>query len=145
MVPSNAPVEEPAEDDEGLSWGTERDTTHIEAPVDELEVDDDELDDAADSDPASNSVLLVVYGIFAGIFVVYAVGWIIAVQTISVADAGTLALILDRLAQFLAFLAPVIWFFGVLLFVPNTRVRARILWLLLGIVALAPWPFILGY
>jgi hypothetical protein len=137
-------VEEP-DDDEALSWGTERDTTHIEAPVEELEPDAEELDEPQSVDPAGNSMLLVIYGIFAGVFLLYAVGWIIAIQRISVADAGPLALILDRFAQFLAFLSPVIWFFGVLLLVPNTRARARILWLLLGVVTLAPWPFILGY
>ncbi len=144
MARDTPAVEEP-DDDEALSWGTERDTTHIEAPVDELEPEDDEPDGQQPEDPAGNSTLLVIYGVFAGVFLVYAVGWIIAVQSISIVDAGPLALILDRFAQFLAFLSPVIWFFGVLLLVPNTRARARILWLLLGVVTLAPWPFILGY
>jgi hypothetical protein len=142
MARDTPAVEEP-DDDEALSWGTERDTTHIEAPVEELEPE--ALEEEQPADPAGNSTLLVIYGIFAGVFLLYAVGWIIAVQSISVADAGPLALILDRFAQFLAFLSPVIWFFGVLLLVANTRARARILWLLLGVVTLAPWPFILGY
>jgi hypothetical protein len=142
MARDTPAVEEP-DDDEALNWGTERDTTHIEAPVEELEPE--ALEEEQPADPAGNSTLLVIYGIFAGVFLLYAVGWIIAVQSISVADAGQLALILDRFAQFLAFLSPVIWFFGVLLLVANTRARARILWLLLGVVTLAPWPFILGY
>jgi hypothetical protein len=130
-------------DEEGLTWGTERDTTHIEAPVDDEAVvgaDEDE-----DVPAPTSSVLLVVYGIFAGVFLVYIVGWIIAVQSIDSSDAGELALVLDRLAQFLAFLSPAIWFFGVLLMVPNTRARTRILLLVLGVLVLAPWPFILGY
>jgi len=129
-------------DDDALTWGTERDATHVESVVDEPQDDETELDEA----PApTSSVLLVVYGIFAGVFLLYVVGWIIAVQSIDVGSAGALALVLDRVAQFLAFLSPVIWFFGVLLLVPNTKARRRILWLVLGVVVLAPWPFVLGF
>ena len=129
-------------DDDALTWGTERDATHVESAVEAPVADDQELDD----EPApTSSVLLVVYGIFAGVFLLYVVGWIIAVQSIDVGAAGALALVLDRFAQFLAFLSPVIWFFGVLLLVPNTRARARVLWLALGVIVLAPWPFVLGF
>jgi hypothetical protein len=131
------------DDEEGLSWGTERDATHIEAPVVAEPVD--EADEDEPGPPANNSVFLVVYGIFAGIFLLYVVGWIIAVQTIDNSGAGALALVLDRAAQFLAFLSPAIWFFGVLLMVPNTRARIRVILLVIGVLVLAPWPFILGY
>jgi len=128
-------------DDDALTWGTERDATHIESPVDAPVAEDH----AIEAPEPTSSVLLVVYGIFAGVFLLYVVGWIIAVQSIGVGSAGALALILDRLAQFLAFLSPVIWFFGVLLLVPHTAPRARILWLALGVIVLAPWPFVLGF
>ena len=128
-------------DDDALTWGTERDATHIESAVDTPVVEDHPIE----APEPTSSVLLVVYGIFAGVFLLYVVGWIIAVQSIGVGSAGALALILDRLAQFLAFLSPVIWFFGVLLLVPHTSPRARILWLVLGVVVLAPWPFVLGF
>jgi hypothetical protein len=131
-----------SDDDEALSWGTERDTTHIDAPVVAEPVIDDEAETPT---PAGNSALLVVYGIFAGAFLLYVVGWIIAIQSIDTAGAGALALILDRVGQFLSFLSPAIWFFGVLLLVPANRPRARILWLVLGVLVLAPWPFILGF
>jgi hypothetical protein len=131
------------DDEDALSWGTERDATHIDAPVVAEPVEEADEDEPAP--PANNSVLLVVYGIFAGIFLLYIVGWIIAVQSIDNSGAGALALVLDRVAQFLAFLSPAIWFFGVLLMVPNIRPRTRILLLVLGVLVLAPWPFILGY
>ena len=128
-------------DDDALSWGTERDATHVESAVEEPASDPH----AIEAPEPTNSVLLVVYGVFAGVFLLYVVGWIIAVQSIGVGSAGALALILDRFAQFLAFLSPVIWFFGVLLLVPHTKPRTRILWLVLGVVVLAPWPFVLGF
>jgi hypothetical protein len=132
-------------DEEALTWGTERDTTHVESPdVPEVVSPDDEDDDEPEQ-PSGTSALLVVYGIFAGVFLLYIVGWIIAIESIDIAGAGSLALVLDRVGQFLAFLSPAIWFFGVLLLVPATRARTRILWLVLGVIVLAPWPFILGY
>ena len=128
-------------DDDALTWDTERDATHIESAVDAPIAEDHPIE----APEPTSSVLLVVYGIFAGVFLLYVVGWIIAVQSIDVGSAGALALVLDRVAQFLAFLSPVIWFFGVLLLVPNTKARRRILWLVLGVVVLAPWPFVLGF
>jgi len=131
-------------DDDALSWGTERDATHVDSVVGASGGDGHD-DHPIEAPAPTSSVMLVVYGIFAGVFLLYVVGWIIAVQSIGVGSAGALALILDRLAQFLAFLSPVIWFFGVLLLVPHTKPRARILWLVLGVVVLAPWPFVLGF
>lgn len=130
-------------DSEALTWGTERDTTHVEAPVtaEPAETPPDEASPAS----GRSSALLVVYGIFAGIFLLYVVGWVIAVQSVSIVDAGILGQVLDRIAQFLAFLSPVLWFFGVLMLVPAAKARVRILWLVLGVLMLAPWPFILGF
>jgi hypothetical protein len=132
------------EDAEALTWGTERDTTHVEAPEASAGVEEPEDQEDAEA-PATGSALLVVYGIFAGIFLVYIVGWIIAIRSLDLSGGGPLAEVLDRIAQFLAFLSPALWFFGVLLLVPSDRARTRILWLLLGIVVLAPWPFVLGF
>ncbi len=133
------------DDTEALTWGTERDVTHVEAPEgDQTDVEPDAAD-VEPEPPATGSALLVAYGAFAALFLVYVVGWVVAIQSIDVSGAGPLALILERVGQFLAFLSPALWFFGVLLIVPSDRARARVLWLLLGIVVLAPWPFILGY
>jgi hypothetical protein len=133
------------EDAEALTWGTERDTTHVEAPGAPAEVEEAEEDEEEPEAASSGSALLVVYGIFAGIFLVYIVGWIIAIRSLDLSGGGPLAEVLDRIAQFLAFLSPALWFFGVLLLVPSDRARTRVLWLLLGIVVLAPWPFVLGF
>jgi hypothetical protein len=129
-------------DDEALSWDGQKDSTHVESTFAD-ELPRDEAPDAAE--PPASSALLVSYGAFGGVFLVYVVGWIIAIQAIPASSAGALPAVLDRVAQFLAFLSPVLWFFGVLMLTPKTRARTRMLWLALGVVILAPWPFILGY
>jgi hypothetical protein len=131
-------------DEEALSWGTERDATHVESPeVAAPVVGEDELGEPAKH--SNGSAVLVLYGVIAGVFILYIVGWIVAIQRIDTSDAGALALIVERVGQFLAFLSPAVWFFGILLLVPSTKTRLRVLLLVLGVVLLPPWPFILGF
>jgi hypothetical protein len=128
-------------DDDALSWGGESDPTHVESTA-----ADEARQEAPDvAEPGTSSALLVTYGVFGGIFLLYVVGWIIAIQSIPAGSPGALAAVMDRVAEFLAFLSPVLWFFGVLMLTPKSRARTRILWLVLGVLILAPWPFILGY
>jgi hypothetical protein len=129
-------------DDEGLTWGGETDPTHVESPVVELPNDDEQTDAA---EPGISSGLLVTYGAFGAIFILYLVGWLIAIQSAPAGLSGPLAAVMDRIGQFLAFLSPALWFFGVFLLAPELRVRTRIIWLAVGVVILAPWPFVLGY
>ncbi len=126
-------------DEEALSWGTERDTTHIEAPVVVAPVVD-----ASDESTQTSSVLLVVYGIFAGAYLLFVVGWIVAVSHIDVPVVDVLPTIMYRLGEILAVVAPALWFGGVLLFTRGGHTGRRILWLLVGLALVAPWPFIFG-
>jgi hypothetical protein len=129
-------------DDDALSWGGSTDPTHVESPVVESPDGDGQTDAA---DPGTSSGLLVAYGAFGLVFIVYLVGWLIAIQSAPAGLSGSLAAVMDRIGQFLAFLSPALWFFGVFLLAPESRVRTRIVWLAVGVVILAPWPFILGY
>ncbi|MES2171015.1 MAG: hypothetical protein V4479_09905 [Actinomycetota bacterium] len=126
-------------DEEALSWGTERDTTHIESPEVAAPVAA-----TAEELKQTSSVLLVVYGIFAGAFVLYLVGWIVSIAHTTVPVIDVLPTIMYRLGEGLAIASPALWFLGVLVLTRGGHTRARILWLLLGLVLVAPWPFILG-
>ena len=126
------------EDAEALTWGTERDTTHVEAPEAPAEVDE-----AEDDEPhQTGSALLVAYGVFAGAYVLFIAGWLVSVTNTDVPVVDILPTVMYRLGQVLAVVSPLLWFGGVL--VLTRRVRSRVLWLLLGLVVVAPWPFILG-
>ncbi|TQL47514.1 hypothetical protein FB562_0577 [Homoserinimonas aerilata] len=128
----------PDDDDEALRWdGDEVD--HIAARPDTAT--------AATADaiaPATGSALLVVYGIFAGAYLLFVVGWIIAVGQSSVSLGNLFFEIMYQFGEFLAIASPAIWLGTVLLLTRGARPVWRILWLLLGLVLVAPWPFILG-
>ncbi|MBC7403526.1 MAG: hypothetical protein H7279_10210 [Microbacteriaceae bacterium] len=125
--------------EEGLSWGSENDPTHVEAPVAEHAGDGIEPDE-----PGMGSAMLVTLGVFGGVFLLFTVGWIIGVQRSPVPSTTLFFTFMYRLGQILAITAPATWFVGVLLLARERRAGVRVLWLLLGVVLLAPWPFILG-
>lgn len=131
-----------ARDEDALTWGAETDPTHLDARV---------TGASADEEPAparqTSSALLIVYGIFVGVFVLYIVGWILAIVQINEGGLpvdGVLPQIMYGLGEGLAIAAPLLWFFGVLLLTRRASVFVRILWLVLGLLVTAPWPFIIG-
>ena len=126
-------------DDEGLTWGGESDPTHVDALAAGPAKEDD-IEEA----PGISSPLLVTYGVFGGVFLLFTVGWIIAVQRDTISIANPFFDVMYRLGQFLAIASPAAWFVGVLYLARGRRAGARILWLLLGVLILAPWPFILA-
>jgi hypothetical protein len=125
--------------EEGLTWGSENDPTHVDAPVVEHPADDTEP-----GEPGMGSALLVTLGVFGGVFLLFTVGWIIGVQRSTVPATNLFFAFMYRLGQILAIAAPAAWFVGVLVLARERRAGVRILCLLLGVVLLAPWPFILG-
>jgi hypothetical protein len=96
----------------------------------------------AESPVAAGSVALVGMGILAGIYLLYTVGWFIAASRIDDPVADPVAQFMFSLGAWIAVAAPVIWFGGA--FWLTNRPRHRFLWLLAGVVLLAPLPFIAG-
>ncbi|MBO0983872.1 DNA polymerase III subunit gamma/tau [Rathayibacter sp. SD072] len=129
--------------------------TEDELPEELLEDDETEDDGIEDDDPseaeaaAASSVLLVATGVTAGLYLLYTIGWMITATrqnaTITATFAGDpLGGALYGLGLWLAVAAPVTWFAVVLLGTRDSRVRTRVLWLLAGLVLLAPLPFLKG-
>ena len=127
-------------DDDALSWGDESDPTHIDAPAKVRQ----EAAASSSAAPATSSTMLVVYGIFGGAYLLYLVGWIIAVQRDNFVQGSLFAEILYQFGEFLAIASPALWVGAVLLLTTGSRPIVRILWLLAGLLVVAPWPFILG-
>lgn len=126
-------------DDDALRWGDE-DPSHVAGPVPPTR-DPQRSGEVAAS---TGSAVLVAYGIAAGIALLYSVGWFIAVQRDTFTQVSLFAEIMYQLGEFLAIASPIIWFGAVFLLTRADRVGLRLAWLGLGIVLLAPWPFILG-
>jgi len=115
--------------------------------ADALAADTDTDTDAAapgDGHSASGSVLLVVYGIIAGIYLLFTIGWLIGVVRDPYSQADLFAEIMYQLGEFLAIGAPAVWFLAAVVLTRGRPVWARLLWLALGAVLLVPWPFLLG-
>ncbi|HEY8912117.1 hypothetical protein [Lacisediminihabitans sp.] len=125
-------------DDEGLTWGAESDPTHVDALVAEPESGDHPEEAVGISSP-----LLVSYGVFGGVFLLFIVGWIIAAQRDTLTIPNPFFDFMYRLGEVLTIASPAAWFVGVLSVARDRPAWARILWLLLGVALLAPWPFIL--
>jgi hypothetical protein len=49
-----------------------------------------------------------------------------------------------QFGEFLAIVSPLVWFATVLLLTRDSKPISRLLWLLLGVVVLIPWPFLLS-
>ena len=135
-----------ADDDEALTWDEVSDPTHAATPVAKApapeRVEPVETTTAS-AKPATSSFLLVSYGILAGAFLLYAVGWFIGIRQVVFPEVDTLARILSAIAQVLAIASPAIWFGGAFVLTRAAKPLYRLLLLLAGLVATIPLPFIL--
>ncbi|MBB5632585.1 hypothetical protein BKA04_000808 [Cryobacterium mesophilum] len=127
-------------DEEALSWSGETDPTHVGAPSAANATAAPAL--GGEARPGSSSLLLVVFGILAGIYLLYAIGWGIHAFAHSVPVAGIFPVIMYQLGEFFSIASPFLWAGAVWLLVK--RPAWRLLWLFVGVLLLAPWPFIVG-
>jgi hypothetical protein len=104
----------------------------------------DEATEATEPNAPVSSILLVTYGIIAGAFVLYAVGWFTSVRRNTYVDPSVLGAAMTWLGGALAIAAAPLWFAGVFALTRESKPLSRLLWLLLGLVLLAPIPFFLG-
>ncbi|QEE60912.1 hypothetical protein FVA74_04440 [Salinibacterium sp. dk2585] len=122
-------------DDDALSWGDD-DPSHVAGPS-------TKAPRQASGEPVrASSAILVAYGVIAGIFLIYSVGWFIAVERDDFTQPGLFAEIMFQLGEFLAIASPLLWMAAVLVLV--ARPSHRLAWLGLGVLVLVPWPFVMG-
>ncbi|MCU1542196.1 MAG: hypothetical protein JWM50_61 [Microbacteriaceae bacterium] len=151
------------DDDDGaaaaLNWDGETDASHVagpkpprlrrpgrerkpaRAPIPASGVDAPVVDDAG---APTSSFLLVTYGILAGAYGLYAIGWLVSVLRSTLTLDSLLSEIMYQFGEFLAIAAAPVWFAAVFYLTRGRRPIARLLWLLVGLVLLAPVPLVLG-
>lgn len=133
-------------DDDALSWGDERDASHVDGPpraslrVDEGEDDDDDERAAGSMSSAS----LVAHGVLGGVFLLSTVGWIALSGRFAYTFSTVVATGLWRLGVILAIAAPFLWFLSSIVLVPASRGRRRIMVMVIGALVVAPWPLLIG-
>lgn len=126
-------------DEEALSWSGETDSTHVAAPAPATRQLAGDLDERA---AAANPVFLVVVGILAGVYLLYAIGWGIHAFTAPARAAGVFPVIMYQLGEFFSIASPFLWAIAVWLL--TKKAGWRLLCLFVGVLLLAPWPFVLG-
>lgn len=99
-------------------------------------------DEPSDAGRQTGSVELVALGVLGGVYLLYAVGWLIVATTAAPDLRDPVAGFMYGLGRWFAALAPVLWFGAVLWLTAGHR-RARLLWLIAGAVVLVPLPFLL--
>lgn len=130
------------EDEAALSWG-DADASHVDAKKPEparVEVQQSPLTEK----PAIPGMLLITYGVLAGIFLIYTIGWVITVTRSGAASSELLVELMAQLGEFLAIASPALWFATVFLLTRDRKPIVRLLLLMLGLVVVLPWPFVLG-
>ena len=101
-------------------------------------------DDSPPAKPEISSFLLVTYGILAGMYGLYVIGWIVAINRTTIVLSDLLGQLMFQFGHALAIGSAPLWFAAVFLLTRKNKAIIRLLWLLLGLLLVAPWPAILG-
>ncbi len=149
---ASRPKSEAPGDDDALNWGGETDPSHVDGPAADAKSPAvatsrgpvATADGGPELEPRTSSFLLVTYGILAGAYLLYVIGWIVAVGRSTVTLPNILGEIMYQFGEFLAIASPLIWFAAVFILTRDSKAIVRLLWLIAGLVVLVPWPFILG-
>ncbi|GGF14574.1 hypothetical protein [Subtercola lobariae] len=104
---------------------------------------EDELADAEEASAQLSSAALITFGVVGGVFFLYTIGWLVAFIR-NPLHPGGFAEVWQDVQGVAAIAAPALWFLVTLLLAARRRVAVRLIWLLVGIVVVVPWPFILG-
>ena len=131
------------DDESALAWaGDEKPVAPAVEPVETRVVEV-----APDAKPQMPAALLVTYGILAGAYLIYTIGWVVSVQRYNathVVSPEPLNAFMFGLGEILAILSPALWFATAFLLSRGRKPLVRLVGLLLGLVAVLPWPFVLG-
>ena len=134
-----------AEDDKALSWDGDDDVAVKSARPTKPAKSDATSESAGDTPPAtSGSFLLITYGILGGVYLIYTIGWLVTVFNDNRKPFDDfLTEFMYQVGEYLAIASPVLWFVTALLLTRGRKPIVRLLALLLGAVAVIPWPFVL--
>lgn len=145
-------------DDDALAWDGDDDPT-LEAPKKTTPLPDGytavgggaaefeervAADAEADVEPQSMSnATLLSLGVFGGIYLLYAIGWLIGGFRLEIYALAAVDAPFYYVSFALAVAAPVLWFVTTYLLTRGAKAWLRIAWLVGGAVLLVPWPFLM--
>lgn len=133
-------------EDDALSWAGDGDRLTTNAPLKSTRRKSQSSPESSDSELAENtglsSLALVSMGVFAGIYLLFSVAWLITALRNPTAIADALGNTMFQLGMWLTVAAPTLWFIAVVVIWKNMGVVKQMLWLTVGVVVLIPWPYI---
>lgn len=145
------------ESEEALTWDGERDASHVAGPdprgakpVRPGSARSGARSGAADvaavdeAPVATSSFLLVTYGIVAGVYGLYTIGWITSVLRGGGTMSTVLGEVMFQFGEFLAIASAPLWFASTFFLTRGRKPIVRLAWLIVGLVLLVPIPFVLG-
>ena len=100
--------------------------------------------DSKTSEPPQglSSAALIGFGIFGGVYLLFSVAWLITALRNPTEILDPLGNSMFQLGVWLAVASPAIWFGAVLYLGRNSKVITKLLFLLLGVLVLIPWPYV---
>lgn len=143
------------DDDEALRWEGDDDRGQIggsrlgtratigsagDGAVDGVSADGVDAEPA----PAARPVRTLLTAVFALVYLIDTLGWILSVQRAGSAQTELLLAVLDQFGMFTAIVAAPLWFGAALTLTRDSSTLTRIGWLALGAGLLVPWPLILA-
>jgi hypothetical protein len=149
--PGDAHLDEP--DDEALGWAGDeargQAAPRLRDEVAASEAPDTDLDELPDADaprtPGERALLAgtVAFGL---VYLALSIGWISSAQLLIYPSLDLLGEIMWQFGEFLAMIAPALWFAAAFTLTSESvarRGRKRMLGLLVGALVLVPWPALL--
>jgi hypothetical protein len=124
-------------DEDALAWAGDE-------PVEAAKPPKVELVDGPPAPKPMPAVLLITYGILAGVYLIYTIGWVITVTRSTTTLPTLFGEIMFQLGELLAMASPAIWFAAVVVLTRERKPIVRLGLLLVGLVVVVPWPFLLG-
>lgn len=131
------------EDDAATTWAGDSDASLVSGkkPVEVAEPVEGEVRQSMPS------FLLVAYGVLAGAYLLYTVGWLVGLQRFGAVRAPSSDLLVESMTQIgfvLAMAAPLLWFLTTWTVTRDRKPIVRLLWIIVGLVVVLPWPFVWG-
>ena len=142
-------------EDDALSWAGDEDRLNTGSPLSaqrdasgassvkkQRKQGTQEAAETEQPDTGLSSAALIGFGIFAGIYLLFSVAWLITALRNPTQIADALGNAMFQFGLWLSVAAPAIWFGAVLYLGKNKKVSTRLLYLLVGVAIFIPWPYV---
>lgn len=135
-------------------WTVEGDPDPVAGDVEAIPAPEQVEDPAADADlaerPEISNAMLVLIGVFGGLYLLYTWGWLVVakaystVNALTAAGSGTLGGALQQVVFWAAPFAPILWFVTALVLCRGGRAGRLAVMLVVGAAVLVPLPMLIA-